>query len=131
MSWLQIKKNNMENFFYKDWFYSNLSELALVLDINKENINELRDDWQVTVELADLEPIFEVNADLLYELLANTYEDRFPEEFYHEKGVMRAIKGAINFTKLNRTLPKLYYPNNNFVTVTKGDLLTLFKIKTL
>ncbi len=52
----------MENFFYEDNFCSYIEDLARVFDIDEDNVNELKDDWQVKVELSDLEPIFKVDA---------------------------------------------------------------------
>lgn len=48
----------MEHFLYDDTFCSDLDDLANVFDIDEDNVNELKDDWQVRVEMSDLEPIF-------------------------------------------------------------------------
>jgi len=53
----------MEHFFYDDTFCSDLEDLANVFDIDEDNVNELKDDWQVRVESSDLEPIFNIDAD--------------------------------------------------------------------
>ena len=52
----------MENFFYEDTFCYDIEDLAAVLDINEDNVNALKDDWQVKVELSNLETIFKINA---------------------------------------------------------------------
>jgi hypothetical protein len=129
----------MENFFYNENFYSDLSELmndiGFMLLINFQNdeiaksvlfsdsINELKDDWQIKVELADLEPIFEVDADTLCQLLADANEDRLTENFGEEQEVLSALKECIDFEKLKEKLPKLYYPNGKFVCISKKDLI--------
>lgn len=116
----------MEHFFYEDTFCSDLEDLANVFDINEDNVNELKDDWTVRVEFSDLEPIFKIDADNLCQLLADANEDRLSEDFDEEAKVLKAIKETIDFDKLKDALPKLYYPNNKFKTITKVDLVECF-----
>lgn len=116
----------MENFFYDDTFCSDLDDLANVFDIDEDNANELQDDWQVKVEMSDLEPIFNIDADNLCQLLADANEDRLSEDFDEEARVLKALKEIIDFEKLKEALPKLYYPNNKFETITKADLVKWF-----
>ena len=116
----------MEHFFYDDTFCSDLEDLANVFDIDEDNVNELKDDWLVRVELSDLEPIYNVDADNLCQLLADANEDRLSEDFDEEAKVLKALKETIDFGKLKEALPKLYYPNNKFETITKADLVEWF-----
>ena len=116
----------MEHFFYDDTFCSDLEDLANIFYIDEDNVNELKDDWQVKVELSDLEPIFNIDADNLCQLLADANEDRLSEDFDEEEKVLKALKEAIDFEKLKEALPKLYYPNNKFETITKADLVEWF-----
>jgi len=116
----------MEHFFYDDTFCSDLEDLANVFDIDEYNVNELKDDWQVKVEMSDLEPIFYVDADSLCQLLADANEDRLSEDFDEEANILKALKECIDFEKLKEALPKLYYPNNEFQTITKKDLVEYF-----
>ena len=116
----------MEHFFYEDTFCSDLEDLANVFDIDEDNVNELKDDWQVRVELSDLEPIFNVDADNLCQLHADANEDRLSEDFDEEATVLKALKETIDFEKLKEELPKLYYPNNKFEIITKADLVEWF-----
>ena len=116
----------MEHFFYNDTFCTDLEDLANVFDIDEDNVNELKDDWNVRVELSDLEPIFNIDADNLCQLLADANEDRLSEDFDEEANVLKALKEAIDFEKLKDALPKLYYPNNKFETITKADMVELF-----
>jgi hypothetical protein len=116
----------MENFFYEDTFCYDIEDLAAVLDINEDNVNALKDDWQVKVELSNLEPIFKINAENLCELLADANEERLSEDFDEEEKVLKALKECIDFDKLKNSLPKLHYPNNNFEIVTKQDMVECF-----
>lgn len=113
----------MENFFYNENFYSDLSELMNDIDIDEDSINELKDDWQIRVELTDLEPIFELDADSLCQLLADANEDRLTENFDEEQKVLAALNECIDFEKLKEKLPKLYYPNGKFMSLKKSDLI--------
>jgi hypothetical protein len=116
----------MEHFFYDDRFCSDLEDLANVFWIDEYNVNELKDDWNVKVELSDLEPIFKVDADSLCQLLADANEDRLSEDFDEEAKVLEALKETIDFEKLKEALPKLCYPNGKFETITKADLVKWF-----
>ena len=116
----------MEHFFYDDRFCLDLEYLATVFDIDEDNVNELEYDWQVRVELSDLETIFKVDADNLCQLLADANEYRLSEDFDEEARVLKALKENIDFEKLKEALPKLYYPNNKFETITKADLVEWF-----
>jgi hypothetical protein len=42
-----------------------------------------------------------------------------------EKQIETAINGAIDFDKLNESLPKLYYANCEFFKITKADLVEI------
>lgn len=116
----------MEHFFYDDTFCTDLEDLANIFYIDKDNVNELKDDWQVKVELSDLEPIFNIDAENLCQLLADANEDRLSEDFDEEAKVLKALKETIDFDKLKDALPKLYYPSNKFETITKADLVEWF-----
>lgn len=115
----------MKNFFYNENFYSDIQALInnIHIEFNVDNAKELKEDWQIRVELADLEPIFEVDADILCELLANQNEDRLTENFGEEQDVLAALNECIDFEKLKEKLPKLYYPNGKFMSLKKSDLL--------
>ena len=41
--------------------------------------------------------------------------------------VLKALKETIYFKKLKEALPKFYYPNEKFETITKADLVEWFK----
>jgi DNA-binding Xre family transcriptional regulator len=116
----------MENFFYNDCFCVDMEDLADIFDINEDNVNKLKDDWQVRIELSDLEPIFNVNAESLCQLLAAANDERLSENFNEKEKVLKALKEAIDFDKLKNALPKLYYPNNRFEIITKADLVKWF-----
>ena len=116
----------MENFFLDDNFCSDIEDLAKVFDIDEDNINELKDDWQVKVELSVLEPIFNIDVDNLCQLLADANEDRLSEDFDEEDKVLKALKEAIDFDRLKESLPKLYYPNGKYEIITKSELVEWF-----
>jgi hypothetical protein len=116
----------MENFFYEDDFCADFDDLALLININEDTVNELEDDWSIRVESTDIEPIFNVDANILCQLLAAANEDRLTEDPDEEENILKALTGAIDFGKLKDTLPKVYYPSNKFTIITKADLVEWF-----
>ncbi len=119
----------MRNFFCDDEFCTDLGDLISLFDIDEDNVNDLSDDWKVQVELTDLEPIFEVNADILCELLADASEDRLTEDGDEEEDILKALRECIDLEKLQTTLPKLHYPNGKNSVLTKLDLIEWFSQK--
>ena len=117
----------MEHFFYNDNLYSDLEEFLEYYGIDYDNVNNLPDTWSARIEHSDLEPIFEVDAEIICQLLADSNEDRLSEDFDEEKKVLKALKESIAFEKLKELLPKLYYANGKFETITKKDILNYFK----
>ncbi len=125
-----MNKNNekMENFFYEDRFVSDLSELMDIFDFNEENINEeLEDGWSCVVEETDLEPIFQVDAKYIAEIIYNANYERYTEDGNEDDRIIKALKESIDFDKLNAMIPRLYYPNNKTATITKQDLIDYVK----
>lgn len=114
----------MENFFIEDKFYSDLSDFAD--EYSEEEIEEMSDDTEWTAEGSDLEPIFQLDVNSVFEFLYDIYGDRFPEDSdkFDEK-IKTAIRGSIDFAVLNESLPKLCYPNGKFFKITKADLIWL------
>ena len=115
----------MENFFYDDEYCSSLYDLAKLLGIDGTNLNDLDVYWYIEVELADLEPIFNVDADSLCQLLADANEDRLSEDSNEGLRVLLALQESIDFEKLRELLPKLYYPNGKYGYITNDDLVKI------
>lgn len=120
----------MENFFDDDRFYSNLEDyISDVFDWGdgdgSDMVKNLPKNWSVKVELSDLEPMFPVNSDGLCDLYGEAYEDRGSEDGDEYERVKEAFDQCIDFEKLNSMIPKLYYPNNKYETITKQDLLDI------
>ncbi len=116
----------MENFFIDDNFCSDLEDLIRVCDLEDDNaIANLEEDWTCKIELTDLEPIFKVDAKKLCELLCDCNEERLGENFDNrdEEKLIKAITESCDFEKLKELLPKYYYPNRKFETITKADLI--------
>jgi hypothetical protein len=116
----------MKYFFLDDNFCSDLGNLVNIYDIKEDNVNDLKENWIAKVELSDLEPIFIIDAEKLCQILADSNEDRLSEDFDEENKVLKALKECIDFEKLKKSLPKLYYPNGKFEIITKSDLVKWF-----
>ncbi len=114
----------MESFCYNDNHYSNLEELIHDLfDSDEEEIKSLPEDWSIKVELSELEPMFKLDASRLEELLYNSDEERYSEDAPESDRIKKALDDCVDFEKLNKMIPKLYYPSNKFEMITKKDLL--------
>ena len=111
---------NIRNFFIEDEFFSTLEDLV---EYTQVEVDELDDNWSIKVELSDLEPIFNIDAKNLCQMLGDCNEDRLTDYEEEEQKVLNALKESIDFDKLRGLLPKYYYPNGKFVTLTKQDFL--------
>jgi hypothetical protein len=117
----------LENFFYADEvFCSTIEDLVEHLEID-EDIEDLPEDWEVQVELTELERVFEVDDDFLDSLVdwaIDANEERFdPENYKTVELVKQAFISGIDKEKITKALPELYYGTGRFVTITKKDLL--------
>jgi hypothetical protein len=122
----------MTNFYYDEEFYEDLHDLAKRFDVyNTEDLNELEDDWSVEIELTNLEPVFEINSDILCELLCEKNEERLGEDEATTEDtigeITKALNECIDFEKLKQLLPQFCYPNCVFKTITKADLVCYFE----
>lgn len=113
----------MENFFYEDNFCNDIEDLMFIKDINDENISDLADDWVCKVELTTLEPMFQLSANKLSDMLCNDNEERFSEDGAQSEDIVKALNQCVDFEKLNSMIPSLWYPNGKDATITKKDLI--------
>ncbi len=118
----------MENFFIDEKFYSDLSDLMDEMEIEEDNIHELPDDWSQKIQLSKLEKIFTLDKKFVADAImqkTDTWEERFPEDPSDKfmKKIEMAIENGIDIDKMNALIPELYYPINEFVTITKKDLI--------
>ncbi len=121
-------KNQITNFIFVDTFCEDLSNLMDELNITDEKqINDLEDDWTRKVELTTLEPMFVLTADDLADQLNNTHDDRYSEDAPEHDKIIAALNACVDFEKLNSMIPKLCYPSNEFLLVTKNDLIEYCK----
>lgn len=115
----------MENFFIDDKFYSNLDELLEDLEI--ETIEEIPYIFSEKAESASLESVSDgIDYEGLEDFIIEHYcGDRMPEDsdISFENKIKKAIKESIDIEKLNRSMPKLWYANNEFFTINRNDLV--------
>jgi len=119
----------MENFFIDDKFYTNIEELLEDLEI--ETIDEIPETYSERAESASLEPISEgITHDYLVDTIFSYLEDRMPEDYTEkfEAKIINAIKEAIDIEKINSLMPKLWYGNNQFFTITREDLISYLDV---
>ena len=118
----------MENFFYEDYFCSDIDDLISNLQFDEEEINDLPDDWGIKVELTELQPIFQIDMDYMVRAAmwaSDKFEDRFGDNWdeRHDKSIEDAFKEGIDIDKINAAMPKFFYPSGKKETIIKQDLL--------
>ena len=116
----------MENFFYDDIFCETTEDLMTYLELEPE---ELYGDWEIRCQAATLEKMFTLEksdiVEAINEMTRDDNEERFPEDYSEsiEKAIRKAISDGIDIDKINAAIPELYYPNGEFFTITKSDLV--------
>ncbi len=116
----------MENIFFNDHFFNDLTELLEYEEIEKEEIEEKQDDYYIEVGVGELEPILKFDVNHLSEYLYDMNEERFPEDVDEMLvKIVKVLKNNIDFAKLNELMPKLYYDSGT-VKIFKSELLNAF-----
>lgn len=112
----------MEYFIYNYHFYSELSECCDYNDWDRGEIESFPDDFKLEVELSELAPIVQIDAEWITERIS---EDRFSEDRCDDEvsKIMKILNENIDFEKINALIPKLYYGNRKKHYFTKADLL--------
>lgn len=116
----------MNPFFIEDQFYSSIEDYLIDHELEKEDVEKLPDDFKLEVMDTSL-PIFVLKEHFVVDAIVqctDSFEERFPED--SDKvfvDIKEAIKQSIDMEKLNSLLPKLWYPIDKTVTITKEDLL--------
>lgn len=116
----------MENFFYDDEFYSDISALIDVYwSTDKEHVATLPDSYTMQCTFGELQPIFEFTPDNMAEMVN---QERFSDtDSDNEFRVIRdVVCFNIDFDKVNALIPKLWYPVGSKFTISKQDLLASF-----
>lgn len=111
----------MENFFIDEEFYSDLGVYIDTLD--DEEFEALEDDWSIVATESSLEPIFQLTADWIIDMVP---EERFSEDGDEYERVQAALS-KIDYAAVNAAIPKMYYGTKKEFTITKADLLEYLK----
>lgn len=98
-----------------------------ITEIEDKDIEDFSDDYTLEVECCDLEPIFQLNSENLYELLLNTFEERSSDSGDEWDKVEDILKKHIDFEALNNDIPKLWFPNGKTETYSKNQLIEFNK----
>lgn len=118
----------MENFFYGDKFYSDISDLLEDIEVEDDNVKNLPDDWSIDCEDCSLEQMFVLTNEFVSNSIlerTDKWEDRFPEDTdIVDIKIRKAIEAGIDVDKMNALMPKLWYPNGTMFTITKKDLIS-------
>ena len=120
-----------ENFFWNEYFCTDIDCLLMHLELEEEEIYELEDDYKIECQETTLEKMFVVDKDFIVNAVSNQtdrWEDRFPEDsddLFEQ--INKAIESAIDIDKLNEGIPSLYYANRKTFFITKQDLIDYCK----
>jgi hypothetical protein len=117
---------NYENFFYNDEFYTDMD--SFLLEIEAETVEELNnnhpDNSEWKFEFSKLEKVGDFDPTEISQYLADKFYDdnyeRFPDDS-NEK-IAEIINKCIDWDRLNGHMPKYYYPNGEFETITFDDI---------
>ena len=112
----------MENFFYKDNFYTDLESFIHENFEDESEISELEEDKLFLCRSGKLEPIVELSAEWIINRID---EERFSEN-NSDKELDKIAKALseLDYAKINASMPKLYYEDyRDAFTITKQDLL--------
>lgn len=111
----------MENFFYNEQFYSDLTECCNYNDWDEQVIQSFPDDFKIEVELSNLETIQRLSPEWILERIE---DERFSENTEDEADLITNIlRENIDFEKINALMPKLYYSKGEREYISKQDLL--------
>jgi len=119
----------MEHFFVDEDFFDSIEDFMHDRQLeNKEEIEELKDDWEQKIEYTQLEKIITANDNLIDEIAEHLYDanvERFPESDKTFDKLKEALKKSIDTEKLNKMMPELWYPKfpHEYGKITKQDLL--------
>jgi len=111
----------MENFFYNDNFYSDLSELAQRFEDDDE-LKDFSDDEIFEIELSSEEPIIVLSA----EWIANRVEDERlgddGDDGDQIEKLIDVLNKHVDFEKVNSLIPKMFYTTGEIAFVTIKEL---------
>lgn len=112
----------MENFFYNNDFYNELSDLCNYMNWDEEEINSFEDDFKLEVNQSRLEPMFKIDSEWITERIP---EHRFSEQDGDSEvtKIMKILDNNIDFNKINSLIPKAYYSTRIKHYFSKKDLL--------
>lgn len=123
-----------KNFFWNEYFCTDIDDLFMHLELEEEEIAELEDDYKIECQETTLEKMFVVDKDFIVNAVSNQtdrWEDRFPEDSDDLfENINNAIESAIDIDKLNEGIPSLYYANGKTFFITKQDLINYCNTET-
>ena len=112
----------MENFFYNDIFFNDLLECCNYYEWDTEELNLLPKNFHIKIELTTIAPLVVFDSEWMTERIN---ERRFSENNGDKETtkIMNILDENIDFEKINKLIPKMYYINGKLQIVTKKELL--------
>lgn len=110
----------------EDLYFNDIDDVIdHVIYTEEKELEELPDDYTIEVGCCDLEPIFQLDSQKLYEILFDVFEERSSEYGDEWDKVEPILKKHIDFESLNKDIPSLWFPNGEVETFTKAQLIWL------
>lgn len=103
-------------------------EYILLVEVDK--LKDLPDDYVLTVEDCYPRKIFQLNSEILGDMIEDMYfSDNHSEDGGEWDDIEDILKKHINFEELNKDIPSLWFPNGKIEKYTKIQLIELHNNK--
>ena len=127
-----MNKTQIPPFFVDDKFFAEVEDYLLETEWTDDEIRNLPDDWSIEIGLASKEPVCKLDIDKFINeyIVDQLCEETLPEDPDDTiKQIEKCVKENIDFTKLNESLPRLWYLNERAKdgVLTKKDLMEAIK----
>ena len=99
-----------------------------ILQDEVENLEDLPEDYILTVECCSPKRIFKLDSKTLKDIMEDMYyDDNHSEDGEEWENIEAILDRFIDFEALNKEIPVLWYPNGKIETYTKAQLIELYK----
>lgn len=114
-------------YIFNDEFYESEGDIIEYgLSFDREELEAQPDDFTIRVELAEQQPIVQINSSWIVERID---DERFSDIGVNDEAlaIKKILDENIDWESINKLLPTLYYPTRKFLTLTKAELLVILE----
>jgi hypothetical protein len=120
-----------EMYYYNDSFFGDADDIIEhVIDDNEfKSESDIAQDFKIEYEDCELRPIYKLDADLLYNLLLDHFEENSTEDGseWDEEKIKPLIEKHFNFDSFNADAPELWFPNGAKNTISRDEVVKYMK----